>query len=448
MKIRQSHKQPTLCTVTVDGYEGPNTASSRLQKYPEHYWRLPNTDPRNEGKYLFRLHTLDLYFWTAHDASSFMEAAEKMLEAQQVDIVDKPSAPVTHEQVVSPVVQKLENVAIEDPAYRNGQTRSSRSGQTSSTDATYFSNSEAESSKNSKEPEAYKPLAYNPAAPPAPEPIKHREKTPPPPGAEAEGTGLSAAAYDDHLQTISPVPQQRHSSLSQPSYAMSPNPVGHMSSPQSQAPNTPFASPPPFVRQSGQSSASGGITASTSPIPPPPPQSGRTSSTSFAPPPVAVSTQIQISNVAPQQHGAAYSPPPREPNARFYQGSNQPLDSPSAQILGNSYVGPPPQPLQHLQPKYADYLASRPQPQQHPQEPIGGYSDYSYSHQHQQSLYQQGGDYNVHGQVYRPTEEEAHKGKHHKPSESGQPSGRLEQSAGRVDKGVNRFLKKLEKRIG
>ena len=42
----------------------------------------------------------------------------------------------------------------------------------------------------------FAPMAYNPAAPPAPEPIAHREKTPPPPDA-ADGTGLAAAAAAD-----------------------------------------------------------------------------------------------------------------------------------------------------------------------------------------------------------------------------------------------------------
>ncbi|KAL8667539.1 MAG: hypothetical protein Q9168_007250, partial [Polycauliona sp. 1 TL-2023] len=116
IKVRQSHKHPTLCTVTVDGYQPPSPPS--LQ-HPEHHWRLPNTDPRNEGKYLFRLHTLDIYFWTAADATTFVDSIEKLIEAGQLEILDKPPAPSAHENLMSPVVQKLENVAVEDSAYQN-----------------------------------------------------------------------------------------------------------------------------------------------------------------------------------------------------------------------------------------------------------------------------------------------------------------------------------------
>ncbi|KAL8797980.1 MAG: hypothetical protein Q9182_007057 [Xanthomendoza sp. 2 TL-2023] len=257
---------------------------------------------------------------------------------------------------MSPVVQKLEDVAVEDSAYHNGKTRNSSSA------VPLFSPPLAAKQKtpSTSDQESYKPLAYNPAAPPAPEPIKHREKTPPPAEAETEGTGLSAAAS---------------------------------TSTQLQGP------------------------------------SGATSPQNF------------------------FNAPPRDPNA-YHTGANKPLDSPSAQILGNSYVGPPPQPLQHLQPQYADYLANRPQHQHAPlgqaQDPASGYSSYSQapSHSHHHHSHQHGSDYDVHNQLYRPTEQEAHRHKHHRPSDAGQSSDRLEQGAGKFDKGVNKFFKKLEKRIG
>jgi len=138
--------------------------------------------------------------------------------------------------------------------------------------------------------------------------------------------------------------------------------------------------------------------------------------------------------VRSQQLTTTFGPPPQDPNAHLYGGAEKPLDSPATQILGDSYVSGPPQPLQHLQPQYADYLASHSPPQR----PVGSQSDYKddQSRQHH-GHHSHGNEYDIHSQEYRPTEEEAPKVKHHKVPE-----------AGKVDKGVNRFLKKLEKKLG
>ncbi|KAL9598463.1 MAG: hypothetical protein Q9179_003905 [Wetmoreana sp. 5 TL-2023] len=446
VKIRQSHKHPTLCTVTVDGYEGHLSAASPPLQHPEHHWRLPNTDPRNEGKYLFRLHTLDIYFWTVADATSFINSVERLVEPQQLEMLDKPSAPAPHENLMSPVVQKLENVAIKDSARQNGKTHSSELAAPAFSPPPTASRGDRETAEP-ENPQSFKPLAYNPAAPPAPEPIKHREKTPPPPEAETEGTGLSAAAYKDHQHAMSPPPHQGHSSLSQHPYPSSAH-SSVFSSPQPHG--NPYNSPPPFAGLTGMSPVPHGGAGSISSLPPPPPQGVRTSSVSSAHVSSrSPSTQVNVpSSVTSSQ--PAFSAPPRDPNA-FHPGGNQPLASPTAQILGNSYVGPPPQPLQHLQPQYADYFASRPQhpPQGQVQEPVGGYSDYNYAQPHHHHPHQHDSDqYDIHNQVYRPTEEESHHHKHHRPSDGGQPTGRVEQHAGKLDKGVNRFFKRLEKKIG
>ncbi|KAL8736320.1 MAG: hypothetical protein Q9181_002498 [Wetmoreana brouardii] len=445
VKIQQSQKHSTLCTITVDGYEGHLSATSPPPQHPEHHWRLPNTDPRNEGKYLFRLHTLDIYFWTVADATSFINSVERLVEPQQVEILDKPSAPAPPENLMSPVVQKLENVAVEDSAYQNGKTRSSKPAAPAFSPPPTASRDERETVEP-ENPQSFKPLAYNPAAPPAPEPIKHREKTPPPPEAETEGTGFSAAAYKDHQHAMSPHPGR--SSFSQPPYPSSAH-SSAFSSPQPHG--SPYNSPPPFAGLTGMSPVPHGVAASMSSIPPPPPQGARTSSVSSAHVlSRSASTQVNVSSSVPSSQ-PTFSAPPRDQNAS-HPGGNQPLASPTAQILGNSYVGPPPQPLQHLQPQYADYFASRPQhpPQGQVQEPVGGYSDYNYAqpHHHHHQHQHDSNQYDVHNQAYRPTEEESHHHKHHRPSDGGQPTGRVEQHAGKLDKGVNRFFKKLEKRIG
>lgn len=446
-KIQQSHKHPTLVTVTVDGYQGHHGTASPPIKYPEHHWRLPNTDPRNEGKFLFRLHTLDIYFWTNEDANSFIDTVGKFLQQQQLEILDAPQPPVTPEQVMSPVVQQLENVAIQDPAYHNGQTRSSGPVAPSFSPPAVASDRQADAQNVPKveDPGAYQPLAYNPAAPPAPEPIKHREKTPPPPESEA-GTGLAAAAYHDQTKAAISSSMQQQTSLS-PSYSHMQVPQGYVSSHQEQGRKNSYASPPlstgyvnspPSVQEHRASSVSY--------FPPAPPPSGGNplqpyaNAVSFAPPP-----QSAGSSPLPQSKPIST----QDPNPYLYGKEYRPPDSPATEILGNSYVGGPPQPLQHLQPKYADYLETRRQSQK----PEGGYSDYQYTqspqhHQHQHHSHSN--EYDVHNQVYKPTEEEAHKHKHRKHSEShsGQSPGKLEQRADKVEKGVNRLFKKLEKKIG
>ena len=429
--IRQSHKHPTLCTITVDGYQNPQAVTSSPVKYPEHHWRLPNTDPRNEGKFLFRLHTLDVYFWTEDDAHSFIRTVGRVVQQQQLEILDVPPAPAAHEQIMSPVVQQLENVAIEDPAYHNGQTRNSRTTLTSPSPLSAASGhlgATRDITLKVEDPAAFKPLPYNPAAPPAPEPIKHREKTPPPPEAEA-GTGLAAAAHHDQAHAISsssPAPAQPQFSQS---YATAHHDPTRTSSYASPSPSSRYTASSPLVQGHRISSASS--------LPGPPSQTRGPSSSpyanaqSFGPPPTNPGNSPMVRS---QQLTTTFGPPPQDPNAHLYGGAEKPLDSPATQILGDSYVSGPPQPLQHLQPQYADYLASHSPPQR----PVGSQSDYKDDQSRQHHGHQShGNEYDIHSQVYRPTEEEAPKVKHHKVPE-----------AGKVDKGVNRFLKKLEKKLG
>jgi len=447
--IRQSHKHPTLCTVTVDGYNDQHKGATASKSRPEHHWRLPNTDPRNEGKYLFRLHTLDIYFWKPEDAHSFVAAARNKLQPDQVGILDAPPTPAAHEQVMSPVVQQLENVAIQDPAYRNGQTRNSRTASTGITNPHRESMTQGaarQETPKAQDPASFQPLAYNPAAPAAPEPIKHREKTPPPEDGE-EGTGLASAAHRDHSQAASP-----QSSLSRPPYGQAPSQQGYVSPQPPQSHTSSYASPAPSAGYAtSPPSAQGRRTSNGSSFPPPPPQSGRGSASPYTPTP---------SFAAPPQspHGAAsghseqaaptFSAPPQD-RAPFYRRDTNPPESPATEILGNSYVSGVRQPLQHLQPQYANYTPSP--PAHDPSAPVGGYSNYQYDQQqHQQHHQTQSNEYDVHSQVYRPTQEEASKYKPSKASNAppATPTGRLEQNAGKVDKKVNSFFKRLEKRVG
>lgn len=419
IKIRQSHKHPTLVTVIVDGYKSHLEATSPQVQYPEHHWQLPNPESQKDGKSLIRLHTLDIYFWTNEDAYSFVDIVRKLVQLGQLEVLDAPDA---HEEAMSPVVQQLETVAIQDPAYHNGQTKSS--GPSATAYAPPNIADQGAVVPNVESQDDYKPLAYNPAAPPAPEPIKHREKTPPPPDSET-GTGLTAAAYHDLTLT-----SQHPGSLSHSPYSHSQSSHVNVGSPQQDHRGSSLSYLPP---------------------PPAPPQSGANANPySNAP---TLTSPTQSSGSSPPSHikpsSISINPPPKDSKPHLYGKELGAPDSPATEILGNSYITGPPQPLQHLQPQYADYLETR---HQSPK-PEGGYSDYQYTQApHHHKHHSHDNEYDVHNQVYRPTEVEAHshKNKHKKHSESpsGQSSGRLEQKADKVEKGVSRFLKKLEKKIG
>jgi hypothetical protein len=146
----------------------------------QNYWLLALPDPRDDTRRFRRLHTLDIYFWTLEDANQFLDSAERVLAIEQLE-TDRQLQRVPPEAAMSTVVQNLEKVAITDPAYQNGQTRDSRSESIAaarrSTRSSLVQQTDCGSQDSQTEPEApanYAPLPYNPSAPAAPEPIKHR----------------------------------------------------------------------------------------------------------------------------------------------------------------------------------------------------------------------------------------------------------------------------------
>jgi len=370
-----------------------------------------------------------------------------------------------HEDNMSPVVQNLEHVAISDPAYANGRTRNSQNqvSQIPQPVASHLAASPAPPSQASSvgrsgsvnSAAAYTPMAYNPAAPPAPEPIAHREKTPPPVDA-VEGTGLAAAAVADHAPAYGAPQAQPYSGLPQTQpYTGVPQTQPYTGVPQAQpytgvpgsvpttygyhgSPPPPAYGSPPAQQALGHNpsiSSTGSLQRASTASP-------------YAPPPSSVASPRSGYDVAAAVTGHSFAPPPRDPNAHTYGSvGTAPMQSPGAQIYGSSHYGQSHQPLQHIQPQYPDYLSSKTQP------PPGGYSQYSYDQQPQRR--DSGSTYDVHSQVYRPTEAEATKPTRKastkpsdKPFDGGYQSGKLEQRADRVEKGVNKYLKKLEKKLG
>ena len=418
-------------------------------------WRLASADPRDQGKQKYRLHTLDIYFWTAEDAKQVTDCLKKLLPPSQLDLIEEeqPAHQEQHHEDVAPVVRNLENVALSDPAYRDGRTRNSQnqpqtqpspihaaardSGEAaaqSSSPVSQMSSVGRSDSAKPRDPAAFTPLAYNPAAPPAPEPIAHREKTPPPPDA-ADGTGLGAAVHDAPYRPGMP---QSNTPYIPGAPGPVPNMYGHVGSPPpasgaaygsstGQAP--PYGSPPPQGRTSGSSAT---------------PSFGPTATPSFGPPTTLTQTTSRQSSTAQQ-----YAPPPKD--AQPY--AQQPVETPGTQFYNSL---PPPdrhQSLAHVQPQYADYLSSKTSPQP----PIGGYSDYQYHASGQpvpgSAQQQHGSPGDIHSQVYRPTEGEAHgHGGHgdrkHRSSNSGKMSGAFDRNADKIEKKAGGWLKKLEKKIG
>lgn len=326
---------------------------------------------------------------------------------------------------MSSVVRQLENVAISDPAYQNGRTPNSRSeaaaapapasqgiqqvptfpppppsGPPAGQNPTSNYQTPAE---EKKEAANFAPLPYNPAAPAAPEPIKHREKTPPPEDG-TEGTGLLAAAATDQGTPYTP-PQQVGIGMGMASFA--PPPTGPQSPPYSGTPAsipTGYASPPP---------SAGLPRAATFPIQP----------------------SLQSPGLPPYQQSFPTGPP----------GSQWPHSPPGTM----SFAPPPQDPNAHL---YGQQMYAAPQSPPHHAgpPPIGGYSNYSYE---QAAAPRQpwSSEYDVHNQVYRPTEAEAssHSQKYAQRAmkNPGQRPRKLEDNAAKLESGVNRFLKKLEKKL-
>lgn len=281
--IEYSYKHPTLFTITVQGRVLANQppTSSPLQDISQ--WHLPSSDVHSsEARYMFRLHTVELYFWTAEDAELFVDSLKRVLIPGQLRILDANTTHPEHRDSMSPVVQLLEKAAVTGPPNSQAQ-QLAQAQRSNSISTTHTTNSTAAVAAGAPAaqlhtpvspptsppmaeavqaipqpqiaqptpqppgppppaaqalPQAFAPMAYNPAAPAAPEPIAHREKTPPPPDAEG-GTGLGAVATHEAGTRFHPQQQQ------QPGFMMQHNPLQQSFGPQptggSYAPGPPQA---------------------------------------------------------------------------------------------------------------------------------------------------------------------------------------------------------------
>lgn len=438
--LRYSHKQPTLFTVTLD----EQLIHSRDE------WHLNTYDERNEQKFLYRIHTLDIYLWTEKDAAAFLGHLKSVIPSDRLDVRDAPvsskASLAEHRDSMSPVVQQLEKTAI-------GAHFHPRAESTASIHSFPGPPASAQSGGVAISPPPIQqpaPMAYNPAAPSAPEPIAHREKTPPPvddasggaPSAVGYGSTQYASVQHGFQPSMQNTPQQSYFSgppqaqQRQPSYGSLPGP--------------PHGTPP----VNAQRTHSGSL-----PPPPPPPQGGPSPAQytpSFGPPPISQSNQPA-------------SPPPTQTSFNRQSSFGQPTQQfasfgPQSPGFPNSQQQQQP-PTPSAPPSYNNHtpLASPGLPPQQQAAQITGYSNFSYTQSPQQS---QPGAYNPHGayagdvhnQLYRPTEQESAAQLEEKSKQPYVPSQnqaqerkdsfsgkyKVHERVDKLDKGVGRFFKKLD----
>ncbi|KAI2638635.1 hypothetical protein GGS21DRAFT_509268 [Xylaria nigripes] len=375
-RLYYSYSQQCLVSITVEGVLGPPINTSQ--------WHLPTYDPHNQNKYHYKLHSIDIYFWTHSDALQFVNGIRRVLPAPQVEVADEPAPPTSyghgHSPDINPLVQKLENAAISDPRTQQQQPAIRSFAPPPTTGLRNHSDS----------PQSFVPMAYNPAAPPEAEKYQHREKTPPPPEDDGHDP-LAAAMARDQAGPLSPGYGQMNFSAP-PGMQGLPGPLSHVpSGPMSPGP----ASQVPLGSIiSGQPPSQFGH--------PQHPQHPQRSIT--LPAPMAATVGGLTSPYGPNYAASPGSLPPTH---------HQPTPPPAVQSPGL----PPP--------------------------PPGGYSQFNYANAHQA---QATADYSIHQQLYRPTESE-HTAKHgYKPKADGQ--SKLGQNAERLERGVTGMLKKFEKKFG
>lgn len=337
-------------------------------------WHLPTYDPKNENKYHYKLHSLDIYFWTQQDALQFVNGVRRVLPPSQVEVLDEPGPP-PQPAGMSSVVQKLENVAISDPQYGTPKPPSQPPPP---------SFAPPPAAAPDAAPANFAPMAYNPAAPAAPETVRHREKTPPPDEDPLNPLAV-AVAYDYHKQPFTP-------GMPPPSQF----PPGGITSP---------GFPP-------QSIASPGLPPSLG-SPGVPPQH-------FGAP--APHPGVQRAATMPV-HGALASPGLASPYGSGFPAS----------------PGMPPPPPQ--QAPYQPHAQPTP-PVTSPGLPPPGAAGYGYGQQQPPAQ-----DYSIHQQVYQPMNASPGQQPHqYQPKQD--PRGRLEENAGRLERGVSGMFKKFEKKFG
>jgi hypothetical protein len=436
--LRYSYKQPTLFTLTLDRASIPS----------QNEWHLSTYDERNEQKYLYCMHSLDIYLWTERDAATFLAHLQSIVPLEKLDVRDAPASSkaslAEHRDSMSPVVQLLEKTAI--GAHFHPRAESTASIHSFPGPPASAQSGGVAISPPPPQQQQSAPMAYNPAAPIAPEPIAHREKTPPPVD-DALGRGTPSAIGFGQTQYAA-VPHGF-----QPSLQGTPQQSFFSGPPQAQQRQTSYSSMP-GPPQHGTPPSNAPRAHSGSLPPPPPPPTGPSPiqyTPGFSPPPIGQGLQPS-------------SPPPNQTSFNRQSSYGQPTQqfaSFGPQSPGFMSHQPQQPPTPSAPPSYNNHtpLNSPGLPPQQQAAQIAGYSSYSYTQPQQQAqpgAYNPHGAYSgeVHGQLYTPTEVESAAqlsekskqpyvpGQERKDSFSGKY--KVNERVDKVEKGVGRFLKKLD----
>lgn len=317
------------------------------------------------------------------------------MQPHQLQIVADPSAitptSVHHEHkndTMSPLIANLERAAIS----HHSPTPSTTSAQAfPGPPQTAFPGpptARASTASPSAAEPGYAPMAYNPAAPAAPEPIAHREKTPPPIDA-ADGTGLMGGSGHG-------APAQSYGNPMQTSFTPQPTSGPYMPGPPASGQG--FSGPPGVQR-----------TNTTGSLPPPP-----QSPPSFAGPPQSAPPTEFPPSSTPQQPGIQRQS--SVPVQQFAGYNATPGYTPGPQSPGMPAPGVD-QPQHYL-----------------------GYSQHQYNNAAAQQA-QPSTD--IHKQFWSPTEQEAGIKNHSDPS-AAPPNSNMGKRVVKAEKSVGRFLKKLD----
>ncbi|KAK3355983.1 hypothetical protein B0H65DRAFT_453729 [Neurospora tetraspora] len=366
----------TLTVGEVDGHEE---------------WHLPTYDPHNQAKYHYKLHSLDIYFHNQQDALQFVNGIRRVLPPHQCDVHNEPGPPPRHDTEVSAVVQQLERAAIGD--HGTPPTTLSQPPQVGgipSFSPPPMSAVSASYNHSTPSPQAFVPMAYNPAAPPAAEPVRYREKTPPPEDA-AVNPLHQTLAYDATTPFSPGLPPPSGRGPLSPGIPP-PNLQHPPGAPTFAAPPQHSVTSPGFAPQ-GFGALGGGYP------------------TGLSQPPVHPGVQRSITMPA-----GLPSPGLASPGFASPYGQGYPAQPASVAAVGG-YGAVPPTPT----PPGAGYGAA-PSPIPPSMQQGAGYG---------QNVAGQS-EYSVHHQLYVPE----------------QKKGRLEEGAGKLERGVTGMLKKFEKKFG
>lgn len=367
---------------------------------------------------MFSLKSIDIYFWQQDDAQNFVQSLNAVADIRDLQIDDQV---VGQPPVASSLVGRLEHVAI-----------------TSTTTPAAISGSA--------------PAPYNPAAPAAPEPLAHREKTPPPPnGAVGVSATLTTQPAANVYQTSSPYLSEPLQEQAAYFHIPPPPPQQDLSRQPTQQPELPVTPP---------HRGTGLLTPpTTGPLPHQqidPVTPANQQSLSFAPPPAAQSS-------TPSQLRGLFVPPPPSmtPSNSLPLRDVSPEQGPvRPQSISGGLLPPPPSLMGsaqnmlgspfHYQQQQAqlyspsDFVQLQAQTS-YPQTYSPGFTPYSHSQYSPSTPAAFPSASDIHAQAYQPSKAELNP--HGHKVEQGGLLGVIDSRSARIEKGVGKWLKRLDKRL-